>query len=215
MLTVSNLQCIRGERELFSGLSFELKSHQLMRIEGENGSGKTTLLRTLCGLFVPDNGEILWNDVPTKKQQDEYHRNLFYLGHQNAIKTDLTVIENLRFNCKQAGQNPTEDEMLNALDRIGLYAYEDFPVGHLSQGQKRRVALARLLIIDAPLWILDEPFVALDAEAVRQLQSTIAQHVEKGGMVILTTHQEVPLTSGEILSVNLDVFPERDEKVET
>lgn len=212
MLNVNNLQCIRGERELFSDLSFSLKNHQLMRIEGQNGSGKTTLLRTLCGLYLPEQGEILWQQISIKKQLDDFHRDLFYLGHQNAIKSDMTVIENLRFNCRLAGQNPDEKNLLQALDTIGLYAFEDFPVGQLSQGQKRRVALARLLITTSPLWILDEPFVALDAAAVELLQGIIAKHIEKGGMAILTTHQEVPLTSGELVRINLDELPTRSHK---
>lgn len=204
MLKVNNLQCDRGDRALFTGISFELQKHQLMRIEGLNGSGKTTLLRTLCGLFEPEEGEILWDGTSIKKQDDSYRKNLFYLGHQNAIKMDLSVLENLRFNCKMAGESPTDEELLNALNTIGLFAYEDIPTRQLSQGQKRRVSLARLLVTDTSLWILDEPFVALDMAAVELLQKIIADHVNNGGMVILTTHQEVPLTSGKAISINLD-----------
>lgn len=204
MLKVNNLQCDRGDRALFTGISFELQKHQLMRIEGLNGSGKTTLLRTLCGLFEPEEGEILWDGTSIKKQDDSYRKNLFYLGHQNAIKMDLSVLENLRFNCKMAGESPSDEELLNALNTIGLFAYEDIPTRQLSQGQKRRVSLARLLVTDTSLWILDEPFVALDIAAVELLQKIIADHVDNRGMVILTTHQEVPLTSGKAISINLD-----------
>lgn len=204
MLKVNNLQCDRGDRALFTGISFELQKHQLMRIEGLNGSGKTTLLRTLCGLFEPEEGEILWDGTSIKKQDDSYRKNLFYLGHQNAIKMDLSVLENLRFNCKMAGESPSDEELLNALNTIGLFAYEDIPTRQLSQGQKRRVSLARLLVTGTSLWILDEPFVALDMAAVELLQKIIADHVNNGGMVILTTHQEVPLTSGKAISINLD-----------
>jgi len=204
MLKVNNLQCDRGDRALFTGVSFELQKHQLMRIEGLNGSGKTTLLRTLCGLFEPEEGEILWDGTSIKKQDDSYRKNLFYLGHQNAIKMDLSVLENLRFNCKMAGESPSDEELLNALDTIGLFAYEDIPTRQLSQGQKRRVSLARLLVTGTSLWILDEPFVALDMAAVELLQKIIADHVDNGGMVILTTHQEVPLTSEKAISINLD-----------
>jgi len=206
-LEVKNLQCIRGDRELFSDLSFKLDASQLMMLEGQNGSGKTTLLRSLCGLYLQDQGEILWDGIPIKKQDEDYRRELLYLGHLNGIKADLTVIENLRINSalsnKKAGENPSTDELMDALDTIGLYAFEDFPSSQLSQGQKRRVALARLLISKAKLWILDEPFVALDVAAVELLQSIIAKHVDNGGMVILTTHQEVPLTSGEIKRLSL------------
>lgn len=203
-LEVTYLQCQRGDKELFSDLSFVLKSKQLMRIEGQNGTGKTTLLRTLCGLYQPDKGEVLWNNISIKKQAEEYLKDLFYLGHNNAIKADLSALENLRINTSLTGNKYSEDVLLQALDDIGLFGSEYKPTAHLSQGQKRRVALAGLLLSNAKLWILDEPFVALDGFAVKLLQDVIAKHVEDDGMVILTTHQEVPLTSGEILRVSLD-----------
>ena len=203
-LEVTNLQCIRGEKELFSGLSFALKSKQLMRVEGQNGTGKTTLLRTLCGLYQADTGEVFWHDIPIKKQAEDYLKDLFFLGHHNAIKADLSALENLGINTALAGNKYSEEVLLQALDDIGLFGSEYKPTAHLSQGQKRRVALAALLLSKAKLWILDEPFVALDGFAVKLLQEVIAKHVENGGMVILTTHQEVPLTSGEIIRINLD-----------
>jgi len=205
-LEVKNLQCIRGDRELFTELSFTLKANQLMMLEGRNGSGKTTLLRALCGLYLPDQGEILWQNQSIKEQDEAYRCELLYLGHLNAIKPDLTVLENLRINTLLAGESVSEDELMSALDTIGLYAFEDFPTSQLSQGQKRRVALARLLVSKATLWILDEPFVALDIAAVELLQSIIAKHVDNGGMVILTTHQEVPLTSGKIKRLLLNDY---------
>ena len=203
-LEVTNLQCIRGEKELFSGLSFALKSKQLMRVEGQNGTGKTTLLRTLCGLYQADTGEVSWHDTPIKKQAEDYLKDLFFLGHHNAIKADLSALENLGINTALAGSKYSEEVLLQALDDMGLFGSEYKPTAHLSQGQKRRVALAALLLSKAKLWILDEPFVALDGFAVKLLQEVIAKHVENGGMVILTTHQEVPLTSGEIIRINLD-----------
>ncbi len=202
-LEVKNLQCIRGDRELFTDLSFSVEANQLMMLEGENGSGKTTLLRALCGLYLQEQGEVLWDGISINKQDETYRKELLYLGHLNGIKADLTVLENLRVNSVLAGENPSTNDLMDALDTIGLYAFEDFPTSQLSQGQKRRVALARLLISKAKLWILDEPFVALDIAAVELLQSIIAKHVDNGGMVILTTHQEVPLTSGEIKRVSL------------
>jgi len=205
-LEVKNLQCIRGDRELFTELSFTLKANQLMMLEGRNGSGKTTLLRALCGLYLPDQGEVLWQNQSIKEQDEAYRCELLYLGHLNAIKPDLTVLENLRINTLLAGEKVSDDELMSALDTIGLYAFEDFPASQLSQGQKRRVALARLLVSKATLWILDEPFVALDIAAVELLQSIIAKHVDHGGMVILTTHQEVPLTSGKIKRLLLNDY---------
>jgi heme exporter protein A len=202
-LEVKKLQCIRGDRELFTDLSFQLEASQLMMLEGQNGSGKTTLLRTLCGLYLQEQGEVLWEGVPIKKQDEDYRKQLLYLGHLNGIKAELTALENLRINSALAGEKPSTDILMEALDTIGLYAFEDFPTSQLSQGQKRRVALARLLISKAKLWILDEPFVALDVDAVELLQSIVAKHVDDGGMVILTTHQEVPLTSGKIKRLSL------------
>lgn len=204
LLEVKNLQCVRGDNELFSGLSFSLKSKQMMRVEGQNGTGKTTLLRALCGLYEPDHGEVFWSDISIRKQGEAYLKELFFLGHNNAIKADLSALENLQINMALAGNNFSEDVLLKALDDIGLFGSEYKPTAHLSQGQKRRVALASLLLTKAKLWILDEPFVALDGFAVKLLQDVIAKHVENGGMVILTTHQEVPLTSGEIIRINLD-----------
>ena len=203
-LDVDKLQCTRGDRELFTNLSFTLEKGQLMMLEGRNGSGKTTLLRALCGLYLPDEGEILWQGKTIKKQDEDYRQELLYLGHLNAIKADLTVLENLRFNTLLAGESVSDDDLMVALDTIGLFAFEDFPTSQLSQGQKRRVALARLLVSKATLWILDEPFVALDIGAVELLQSIIVNHVENGGMVILTTHQEVPLTTGEVIRLSLN-----------
>ena len=203
-LEVKNLQCIRGDKELFSGISFVLKIKQLMRIEGQNGTGKTTLLRALCGLYQAEQGEVLWNDVSIKELAENYLQDLFFLGHQNAIKADLSALENLRTNTALEGYEFPEAVLLEALDDIGLFGSEYKPSAHLSQGQKRRVGLAGLLLTNAKLWILDEPFVALDGFAVNFLQDVIAQHVENDGIVILTTHQDVPLSSGEIVILNLD-----------
>lgn len=205
-LTVSNLQCTRGDRQLFSGLDFQLNPKQLLFLEGKNGSGKTTLIRTLCALFVADKGDILWQNQSIQHHLDHYRDALFYLGHLNAIKGDLTALENLRFNHALSGQSSDDDTLLDALEQIGLFGYEDFPTRQLSQGQKRRVALARLLINTSPLWILDEPFVALDSAAVHLLQRIISQHIKANGMAIITTHQAVPLTEGKIQRINLDNY---------
>jgi len=207
-LQVNNLQCIRGDRELFTGLSFDLEERQLLMLEGANGSGKTTLLRTLCGLYLQEQGDILWDGTPIRKLEEAYRQELLYLGHYNAIKSDLTALENLRINTLLAGDHASHDELMQALDTIGLFAFEDFPTRQLSQGQKRRVALARLLLSKAKLWILDEPFVALDVAAVELLQKIIAEHVDNGGMAIITTHQEVPLTQGAVKRLRLGSKPE-------
>ena len=205
-LSVQELQCSRGNLCLFQGLSFELQAGQLVWLEGRNGSGKTTLLRTLCGLFMADHGDILWQGTPIRQIPDDFYRQLFYLGHQNALKLDLNPIENLTVLSRLAGQSVSATEFETALEKMGLAGYEDVPVRKLSQGQKRRVALSRLLISDAPLWILDEPFVALDVAAVELLQSIIVQQVQGGGMVILTTHQAVPLPAEQMQRLSLDPY---------
>lgn len=212
-LIVSDLQCTRGNRQLFSELNFQLSPKQLLFLEGKNGSGKTTLIRTLCGLFIADKGNILWQNQPIEEHLEVYRKSLFYLGHLNAIKGDLSALENLRFNHLMSGQKNNDDDLLDALERIGLFGYEDFPTRELSQGQKRRVALARLIVNKSPLWILDEPFVALDVAAVELLQQIISQHIEVGGMAILTTHQAVPLTEGEVQHINLDDFATKSGRV--
>jgi heme exporter protein A len=198
MLQVEALACRRGDRRLFEGLDFAVDQHTLLHVRGRNGSGKTTLLRALCGLLRPEAGQIRWRGEDIHALADDYNRDLLYFGHLNGIKADLTGLENLRV-AAILDQDPAVDrDILDALARIGLAGFEDLPTRMLSQGQKKRVALARLMLSKAPLWILDEPFTALDTDAVALLQELIAAHVADAGMVILTTHQEVELTRGEI-----------------
>ena len=203
MLEVINLQCTRGDRRLFSGVGFTLCKGELLHLYGHNGSGKTTLMRTLCGLVAPTEGEVCWNAVSIRKQRDEYAAELLYLGHKNGLKDDLTGVENLLVACRLSGISVTENQAWDVLEQMGLRGHEDLPARVLSQGQQKRVALARLLMSEAPLWILDEPFVGLDVAAVALLEQVLANHVAKGGMVILTTHQEVALTSGKIKKLRL------------
>ena len=194
---------MRGDRRLFERLDFDLESGQFMYLRGHNGSGKTTLLRTLAGLLRQEEGEILWDDTPIHRIRDSYHEELMYLGHLNALKGDLNAIENLRIDSAVRGQHLDEAAAWQLLTDIGLRGHEDLPTKYLSQGQNRRVALARLWINRSALWILDEPFSALDATSVDVLQAIIRQHLARGGMAIVTTHQEVDLTSGEVCCVAL------------
>ena len=203
MLEIANLECIRGDRRLFSGLDFELAAGELLHLHGHNGSGKTTLLRTICGLITPTAGEVRWQGENVRKLRDDFARELVYIGHKNAIKADLTGTENLRIACQLDGIPVSRKQAWAALEKMGLRGHEDLPVRVLSQGQKKRVALARLLLNKSPLWILDEPFTALDKAAVAFLQTVIQDHVASGGMVILTTHQEVALTQGQVKSLRL------------
>lgn len=177
-----------------------------MWLEGRNGSGKTTLLRSLCGLFLPDAGTIEWKGESTKSILDGFYRELLYLGHQNALKLDLNPVENLQILSRLVGQIVTEAQVDKVLSRLGLAGYEETPVRKLSQGQQRRVALSRLLLSSSPLWVLDEPFVALDIAAVELLQSILVAHVEQGGMVILTTHQPLPIAKEKMVRLSLDSY---------
>ena len=204
MLEVRDLACVRGDHRLFRGLNFTLHAGELLHLRGSNGSGKTSLLRTICGLMAPAEGQVLWQGKNTRSIRDEFFNNLIYLGHLGAIKGDLTAIENLRLACQLAGLPAEEDNLLKAIAQMGLVGREDLPTKVLSAGQKRRVALARLLAHNAKLWVLDEPFNALDVAAVDLLKRLIADHVRAEGMVILTTHQEVEIDTGKIRHINLD-----------
>lgn len=196
MLEATDLRCVRGNRVLFSNLKFLLRGGELLRVAGVNGSGKTSLLRILCGLLTPAEGEVRWRGENIRALGEEYFRELLYIGHANAVKDELTPAENLTVACTLAGMNIGKTQVGDALCRLGLAGYEELPVKVLSQGQRRRVALARLALSAAlPLWIVDEPFIALDADAVKEVQALIAEHVARGAAVVLTTHQEVEITA--------------------
>ncbi len=203
MLEVKNLACERGDHRLFSGLSFALSAGELMQVQGANGSGKTTLLRTLCGFVQPAEGSVLWAGQDIHEWDDAYHAEMCYLGHLNAIKDELSALENLQMSAGLAGYTLTEKQAVSALRRMGLQRREHLPVRVLSQGQRRRVALARLLIGDAHLWILDEPLTALDVGAVGLMQELIGEHLSKGGMTIFTTHQPLQVAGVETRKLSL------------
>lgn len=194
MLEVTDLACARGEHQLFSGLSFTLSAGELMQVQGENGRGKTTLLRTLCGFTQAFAGEIHWQGVKITELEEAYSADIIYLGHLNAIKDELSALENLRISCALSGGKVNDAAAIAALRRMGLRGRETFPVRVLSQGQRRRVALARLLLSNATLWILDEPLTALDVDAVSLMQEIIGEHLLKHGMVIYTTHQALEVS---------------------
>ena len=193
MLSVSNLSCSKGDKRLFSGVSFTLQPGQWLHLEGDNGVGKTSLLRLACGLSALEDGVISWNHQPVVQNPEAFRADLAYLGHQLALKEDLTPMENLRADAAVAGRPLKPEDALKALAQLGLRGREHLPVRVLSQGQKRRTALARLLVSPAKLWILDEPFVALDAAAQNALTQVINRHLVHQGMVLLTSHQAVSL----------------------
>lgn len=203
MLEVINLACARGDHQLFSGLNFSLAEGELMQVQGENGSGKTTLLRTLCGFMQPAEGEIRWRGQNVQELDEEFFAEMIYLGHLNAIKDELNALENLHISAGLAGIAIDEQTALAALRRMGLRRREHLPVKVLSQGQRRRVALSRLLLGNASLWILDEPLTALDVGAVGLMQELIGEHLSKGGMVIFTTHQPLQVEGVETRQLSL------------
>lgn len=202
-LQIEALSCARGDRVLFRDLSFAVNGGEMLHLKGHNGSGKTTLLRALAGLLLPESGEIRWDGKNIRSLREEYSRHLLYLGHLNGIKGDLTAAENLRIAATLDGFVLSETRAWELLSEIGLRGYEDLPTKHLSQGQKRRVALARLLANEARIWILDEPFTALDVAAVQMLQDVIHRHVENGGIAIITTHQEVAMLGEQTRTITL------------
>jgi len=195
-LTTQSISCTRGYRELFQNLSFALQAGQVLRVEGENGSGKTSLLRILAGLAQPAEGEVLWNDLPVRHADNDYFQQMLYLGHKAAIKFELTPRENLCMHQALHG-HAQAGEIDAALEKIGLYGFEDIVCANLSAGQKRRVALAQLLLTRATLWILDEPYTSLDVDAVKMLEAIFAEHVAAGGMIIMTSHQPVSITGSD------------------
>ncbi len=184
---------VRGDRLLFSALNFSASPGELLYVRGPNGSGKTTLLRMLCGLTRPADGELLWQGRELRGSDDELCQQLLYFGHRPAIKDELDAVENLQTACVLAGHALPRDEARRALAVMGLSDHDDLPVKLLSQGQRRRVALARLLVSRASLWILDEPFTALDVTAIEGLQDSIGEHLQRQGVIVLTTHQPVEL----------------------
>jgi len=203
MLEVSNLACSRGDHQLFSGLSFKLRPGQIMQVQGENGSGKTSLLRALCGFMMPAEGKITWHGTDIRNLDEAYYAEVLYLGHLNAIKDDLSALENLRISAGLSGTELNENEALTALRSMGLKRRELLPTKVLSQGQKRRVALARLLVSGAALWILDEPLAALDVGAVLLIQELVTDHLRRQGMVIFTTHQPLEIAGFEMTRLSL------------
>ncbi|MBS1190902.1 MAG: ccmA [Rhodocyclaceae bacterium] len=203
MLEAHNLECVRGERRLFAGLGFRLEAGELLYLQGRNGAGKTSLLRMLIGLLPPEDGEIRWQGESIKSLADEYRGNLCYLGHHNAIKEELTPLENLMAAARLAEEEISEDDALDALEQVGLAGREDLACKYLSQGQKRRVALARLVKEKRLLWVLDEPFVALDVAAVAWLAGLIGAHLQRGGLCVMTTHQPVDIPAGAVKELRL------------
>lgn len=209
-LEANALECVRGGRTLFQNLSFALEPGELLEVTGPNGSGKTSLLRMLCGLLAPVAGHILWRGKKISALKEEYLKELAYLGHAGGVKAELSAAENLRIHYGlMVGRRPDEERVGAALARMGLDGSEEQPTKTLSQGQQRRLALARLLISERALWILDEPLTALDSTAVRLVQSVIEEHLRGGGLAVLTTHQPLEVRAGRAVKIHLAPLGER------
>src|SRR2546430_16477128 len=193
MLEVLTLGCIRGDRRLFSDLSFSATAGELIELRGPNGSGKTSLLRILCGLSSPAAGQVRWNGKNIRSLGEEYFRDVAYLAHQNAVKDELSALENLRIATGVAGNPLPKAQAQEVLERIGLKDRQHLPARVLSAGQRRRLAVARLLTIKATLWILDEVLTSLDDAAVRLSREFISDHLENGGMAVVATPQDLEL----------------------
>jgi heme exporter protein A len=200
-LEAENLTCLRDDRLLFESLSFQLESGEAIVLEGRNGTGKTSLLRILCGLRRPDEGEVRWKGQSIEKNFVDYHRHMVFVGHMDGVKKELSAQENLRLSRSLCGAGPMPIEQ--ALDTLKLSGFEDVPTQYLSAGQRRRVALARLLVTDSRVWILDEPFTSLDKSGVELVEQLMDSHVQKGGALVLTSHHDVRLNSEGVRRLDL------------
>ena len=203
MLQVSNLGCVRGNRRLFSNLSFAVEPGAFVQLTGPNGSGKTSLLRILCGLLKPEEGSVTWNGEGIHSLAEEFSAQLTYIGHRNGLKEELTPIENLRVASGLKGKELSSEQAFAALADMGLTGREELPLRFLSQGQQRRAALARLLIEGTRLWVLDEVLTSLDKAATQLMHRLIEGHLESGGMAIVATHQEFNFAAGSFQRVEL------------
>lgn len=206
MLAAERLGCVRGGRELFAGLSFTVPPGTLLRVSGANGAGKTSLLRILCGLLLPGSGNVIWRDAPVIQQRESYWRELRYIGHLAGIKDEFTATENLILAAALSGNEITAAVARDALDQLGLARFSNMPVRMLSQGQRRRVALARLALPDAAgaLWVLDEPLSALDTDAADRVLSLIDARLAAGAVVVMTSHQPFTIAA-ELRSISIPV----------
>lgn len=200
MLAANDLFCERDERVLFHDLSFELSEGQVMQLKGSNGSGKTTLLRILCGINDGYEGDIYWYGEEIRKQAEEFAASLLYIGHRVGVNKVLTPLENLRWTCSLQAQ-VNDEQVMAALASVGLRGFEYSSCFGLSAGQQQRVALARLLLSSAKLWVLDEPFTTLDVKGVEMLEEMLVQHGKAGGSVLVTTHH--PLRVANLTELNL------------
>jgi len=200
MLRADTLTCIRGDRLVFTGLSFVLERGEALRLTGPNGSGKSSLIRMLAGFLRPAEGALYWDGAPIALDRDAHTARLAYIGHDDAVKPWLSVRENLAFWGAMGGQPAARVDA--ALTRVGLGEIAGLPARILSAGQRRRLALARLLLSDAPLWLMDEPTTALDAAATAMIEDAIAAHCANGGLAVVATH--LPVSLAKTVEITLE-----------
>ncbi len=202
MLEIQTLECVRDDRLLFNDLSFTVADAEVLQIEGPNGSGKTSLLRIICGLRLPEAGQVMWQGESISANREDYYANMVYIGHLPCIKADLTVMENVRSLLDTRSLTLSNVVIEAALAKVGLASYEDVQGKALSSGQRRRILLAFIELAQAKLWILDEPLTALDVQGVDLMESMILEHRAAGGSVVFTTHHGMQLDC-EMRSVQL------------
>lgn len=201
LLQINDLACTRDDRVLFEHLSLSLDGGQMLLVEGRNGSGKTSLLRILTGLKLADEGDILWDGESISTLTADYYEQVNYVGHHDGVKRELTCLENLRL--VQAMGKPADRDLDGVLEQVNLYRYGDTPVSNLSAGQKRRLALARLLVAESKLWILDEPFTSLDKKSMAGFEIMFEQHLLQQGMIVMTSHHDIDMSDSNLQRLDL------------
>ena len=203
ILEVSKLGCVRGDRRLFSGLDLAVSPGTFIQLTGPNGSGKTSLLRILCGLLAPAEGQVKWNGANIRALGEEYFTSVTYMGHRHGVKDELSAVENLRISNALNGIELSKERARDVLEQMGLAGRHLLPARLLSEGQRRRVGLARLLVCNTKLWLLDEVMTSLDKGAVSLVRSLIQNHLTGGGIAIVATHQDLELSTDRIQRLEL------------
>ena len=203
MLEAINLGCVRGDRRLFKDVNFSLEPGTFLQLQGPNGSGKTSLLRILCGLLAQVEGEVRWQGENTRSLGEDFFTVVTYLGHRNGVKDELTALENLRVSNALNGIEVSVSKARSVLKQMGLGGRELLPARLLSEGQRRRVALARLVVCNTSVWLLDEVLTSLDKTATLLVKSLMEEHLTNGGIAVVATHQELGLSAGSIQRLEL------------
>ena len=209
LLQINNLACIRDDRVLFEHLNLSLAGGQMLLVEGRNGCGKTSLLRILTGLKLADEGDILWQGKTIEQHAADYYEQVNYVGHHDGVKRELTCLENLRL--VQAMGKPSGIELDDALDKVNLYRYGDTLMGSLSAGQKRRLALSRLIVTEAKLWIMDEPFTSLDKNSMAMFEAMFEQHLQQQGIIVMTSHHDIEMANADVQRLDLSQRLEKSQ----